>query len=631
MDQKKIAGPGYRLTEEDYKEIQDEQGKQVFFVSGKLKSYEKMVKEDAEKSAIAIYGYRKAVNINCEGKIDVQMYLCGKFYDVDCEVIYKDGYSEYKLKAHGNELPDTLTLRTWDLNNIIISNEMKKQIDLNATFNSKQNESKHISYNILGTIGTPRTTHNYPGPLYIKHHPLYKDGIVCYNTKLEAYWGKDGKPVVDCVVTSYAEIVPNIGSRAWSVCKRGDVPCAVDEVLYNKKRSAFSLHQVYCEDVDYDGETDRYASGFFVKKFISAYPEFCDHSGLFLGIMLTRHDIDDVVKYLYAFAKYPVLEQLVKMGNWAFVKSLIDVCGFAASSASAKNTLARLNELLNKTTEGKKAICLPTYIVNNLRSNSAPVEKYIVWKDMYELTHMSKEQYEALIWSTEYNLVSCCCVRLENSLVDGAKYGYEPLKLLRYVVKQAQYLGVQFSNVFTLLLDYQNMCDILQATADMYPKDIREVHDKTMAAFKAYENKEKDAVIESLAAPLQLEADKVAEEFNASEKKTQNEGGEFEEYTIVIPKGVRDLVDEGGQQNNCVGSYVEDVASEKSIVFFIRKAESPEKSLITAEFRNGGLRQCFFKNNMPVSMDDAGKRLAGKFCERLSKVFEPGKPLRKAG
>lgn len=56
-------------------------------------------------------------------------------------------------------------------------------------------------------------------------------------------------------------------------------------------------------------------------------------------------------------------------------------------------------------------------------------------------------------------------------------------------------------------------------------------------------------------------------------------------YTIVVPRKMKDFTDEGKQQNNCVGYYYHDsIAKHINFIYFIRKTSNPNKSYITNRF-----------------------------------------------
>ena len=56
-------------------------------------------------------------------------------------------------------------------------------------------------------------------------------------------------------------------------------------------------------------------------------------------------------------------------------------------------------------------------------------------------------------------------------------------------------------------------------------------------------------------------------------------------YIIKVPQSIDDLVDEGQQQNNCVGYYYNDnIVDNKDLIYFIRKKDKPKKSYVTCRY-----------------------------------------------
>lgn len=56
-------------------------------------------------------------------------------------------------------------------------------------------------------------------------------------------------------------------------------------------------------------------------------------------------------------------------------------------------------------------------------------------------------------------------------------------------------------------------------------------------------------------------------------------------YIVVVPQTYEDLIDEGKQQNNCVGSfYNDDILCGRDYIYFIRRKDSPNKSVATARY-----------------------------------------------
>lgn len=59
----------------------------------------------------------------------------------------------------------------------------------------------------------------------------------------------------------------------------------------------------------------------------------------------------------------------------------------------------------------------------------------------------------------------------------------------------------------------------------------------------------------------------------------------IEDYIIKVPQSLEDLIDEGKQQHNCVGSFYNDsIRAGKNLIYFIRKKGSSEKSYVTCRY-----------------------------------------------
>ena len=58
-----------------------------------------------------------------------------------------------------------------------------------------------------------------------------------------------------------------------------------------------------------------------------------------------------------------------------------------------------------------------------------------------------------------------------------------------------------------------------------------------------------------------------------------------ENYCVVVPRSLEDLIAEGQQQNNCVGYYYcEDISENYSLIYFIRRKDNKSKSVYTCRY-----------------------------------------------
>ena len=86
---------------------------------------------------------------------------------------------------------------------------------------------------------------------------------------------------------------------------------------------------------------------------------------------------------------------------------------------------------------------------------------------------------------------------------------------------------------------------------------------------------------------------------------------ENDDYVVIIPETADEIINEGKNQHNCVGSYVGQVIKEFCNIVFVRKKSNPDKSYITVEIsRNGHIQQYLREyNNYAESADHDFRRL----------------------
>lgn len=59
----------------------------------------------------------------------------------------------------------------------------------------------------------------------------------------------------------------------------------------------------------------------------------------------------------------------------------------------------------------------------------------------------------------------------------------------------------------------------------------------------------------------------------------------IDDYIIIVPQAQADKIDEGKQQNNCVGYYYDDSISRgDNLIYFLRHKDNPKKSYITCRY-----------------------------------------------
>ncbi len=72
-------------------------------------------------------------------------------------------------------------------------------------------------------------------------------------------------------------------------------------------------------------------------------------------------------------------------------------------------------------------------------------------------------------------------------------------------------------------------------------------------------------------------------------------------YFIVLPRSVKEIMEEGHKLHHCIGTYVKSIVKRKCLVFFVRKVSEPDKPLCTVELNGAEVGQVsMFGNKAPT-------------------------------
>ena len=168
------------------------------------------------------------------------------------------------------------------------------------------------------------------------------------------------------------------------------------------------------------------------------------------------------------------------------------------------------------------------------------------------------------------------------------------------------------------LTEYERYCQYLaQAGEDphaygfTFPRNFRE-------ALEEMEKRANDIRAKKLA--------KERREFDKSIKRVHDTlakicGKEYEGMICVIPKNVRDLIDEGNAMKNCIGrmGYDRRIAQGESIILFLRNSKGEPFVDVEIDRQRWKCRQCYGRTNSNPG-DDA-KRFAEKLCKEAKRIY----------
>lgn len=100
---------------------------------------------------------------------------------------------------------------------------------------------------------------------------------------------------------------------------------------------------------------------------------------------------------------------------------------------------------------------------------------------------------------------------------------------------------------------------------------------------------------------------------------------ESDNYCVVCPRNFDDLIDEGTQQNNCVGYfYNKNIANGEDYIYFIREKSNKKKSYITCRWNTKAAEtvEYYYKNNEDVEDNPEAKELIERIDNYFPLLFE---------
>lgn len=122
-----------------------------------------------------------------------------------------------------------------------------------------------------------------------------------------------------------------------------------------------------------------------------------------------------------------------------------------------------------------------------------------------------------------------------------------------------------------------------------YPSDFKKAHDKMTKKATVIRNEKQ-----------------INDFMNTAKKYQRLDGFSNENYVILLAKYPEDLIQEGKALHHCVGTYVNRVAEQKCLIFFIRKKDKEEEPFYTLELDTNDFKivQCRGKQNYSYTNDE---------------------------
>lgn len=295
-----------------------------------------------------------------------------------------------------------------------------------------------------------------------------------------------------------------------------------------------------------------------------------------------------IFKYLSYYLKYPFIEYLMKLNLTNLISNIL----FSGTYGNYYNldNLFNINcKELHKILQLDKGY-IPLLQRLNVNFNELSIIQR-AYKNNIKIT-------EELINYVEIHLKG------DTDIFDLAgKYKLTINKIQKYISFQSKGNTNDEFFVFTTWRDYINNCANLNKLFDrnnnkdsienhnqnlfnltsefvLFPKDLQKKHDETT-------NLLEDANVEQYNKIINSMYETIVKTYSFSWKN----------YMIVAPKKAQDITHEGQKLHHCVGTYIQDVATQKTTILFIREMKNPSKPFYTMEVKNGTVIQCRGRKN----------------------------------
>jgi hypothetical protein len=162
---------------------------------------------------------------------------------------------------------------------------------------------------------------------------------------------------------------------------------------------------------------------------------------------------------------------------------------------------------------------------------------------------------------------------------------YTPESLFSYLNRVDIYQAIAPAEAAIILKDYIRMCNDLGVEPDTNTNSLKREHDVAIRNYHQARSRVDEEKFKEVAKKLK--------KFEFSSKR----------YSIIAPEKASDIIEEGRMQRNCVGCYVRSVIDGSSVVLFLRKNDSLDRSYVTIEIdpKDYHIRQKYLSCNRHIT------------------------------
>ena len=311
------------------------------------------------------------------------------------------------------------------------------------------------------------------------------------------------------------------------------------------------------------------------------------------GYLEERGHNKNPIYFLEYHARYPVIEFLWKAGYRNIVHNRI----FGMDRENRNAILWERKKL-------KECFKFPLRILKLM-----PPEEWSL-NDIQRVNDLW-EKYGGKVTDTEIRLVlqSKVDIQLWSRATTYANAG----RILKYIKNQTDKRkeknpdkrSISQNDTAQAYRDYLQECEQLHLDLHdkeiLFPKDLTAAHNRTMEQVKFEKNK--------------ADQEKFQKAVEKLEKFAWGEG----EFFIRPAREQMELTAEGKALHHCVGGYIRDMAEEKTAIFFLRKANEPDKPFYTLELQKKRVIQCRTEHNASYDRNQDVKNFVDMWMEKVVK------------
>ena len=287
------------------------------------------------------------------------------------------------------------------------------------------------------------------------------------------------------------------------------------------------------------------------------------------------------MRYLCRFAEHPQMEMLQKLGYYKIVESLVE-CNI--KNFPYVNWKAKTIYDFFKLTKAE---------FNEFRKIGGDLEFIKFKKAVFNLTgngsvRNTEPYFNAFKRIDYFELAKEKIVDNRVPFMEGIKY------LIRVINKgtDSVYGTIRFYDDY-LKMGRELKLDLKNPVV-LYPKNLMVAHDTATRLHNAYlqEQREKEQK------KRESKAKVVLAKFEKQYSFKNND------FVIIVPKTISEIITEGKLQQHCVGGYADRHLEGKLAILFLRSAKEPDKPLYTIEMHNKSLSQVQgFHNRTPLTSE----------------------------